>query len=63
VAGRQRHVVDVQTEYDGENYSTLSHSNPHATSACGCFKGRYERPTEQIGRDGFDKVREGIKDC
>jgi len=59
MARRRRHV-DVQTEWDGGNYSNLSHARPHATtSGCGCLEGRFE-PSGLIGRDGFEKVGEEI---
>jgi len=36
VLGWRRHVVDMQTEKDGEIVSTLSHAIQHATtSGCG----------------------------
>ena len=39
MAGRRRHVVDIQTEQDGTYYSSLIHASPHATtSRCGCLE-------------------------
>jgi len=49
---------------DTPRNSTLSYASPQATtSGCGCLEGRFERPTIQVWRYGFDKVRGEIKDC
>lgn len=49
VAGRRRRIVDIKTEEDRRKYSTLSHTNPHATtSGCGCLDGLFELLTDYV---------------
>jgi hypothetical protein len=46
------------------NFSALSYARPYATtSGCVWLKGRFERPTIQVGKYGFHKARRKIKDC
>jgi len=54
VAEKRRHVVDIQTEWGGGIYSTLSYASLHATtSGCGCLEGRFERPAISSRKIGF----------
>lgn len=50
VVGRDGNIVDLQTEEDGVNLSTLLHASPHATaSGCACLKGHCEHRVMQAG--------------
>jgi hypothetical protein len=63
VAGRRRNIVNIQTEYDRGNDSTLNYASLYVmTNGRDYLEGRLELPIIEIGRYVFDKVRGKIKD-
>ena len=51
VVRRWGHVVDIQSEEDRGDHSTLSYPSTYAsTRRLGCLEGRFERPTLRIPR-------------
>jgi len=61
VVRRWGHVVDIQTEEDRGDQSTLSHRSPNAwTRWRGRLEGRFERPTLDVGWDCMEYVRREV---
>jgi hypothetical protein len=58
----RRHVVDIQTEKEGENYSFLIHASLHTTTnECVWIEGRIEHQIIHAGKKYLFKVEEKLQ--